>query len=82
MAQCGARARYFGDLDKGWDSFVGAGKVDHTGDASYDAVLGEFCKLTDIARPFDDDDVHHLPNVGNNPSFAYILRDGQWKGEE
>ena len=30
VAQCGARARYFGDLEQGLDSFVGAGKVRST----------------------------------------------------
>ena len=82
VAQCGGRARYFGDLDKGWDSFVGAGKVNHTGDASYESVSTEFCKLTDIVRPFTDSDVHHLPDTGNEPSFRYILRNHEWKGGE
>lgn len=82
MAQCGARARYFGDLEQGLDSFVGAGKVSIAGDAGYDAVLSEFCTYGDIAKPYTDSDVHHLPNVGNDPSFLYILRNHEWKGEE
>lgn len=82
VAQCGARARYFGDLEQGLDSFVGAGKVSIAGDAGYDAVLSEFCTYGDIAKPYTDSDVHHLPNVGNDPSFLYILRNHEWKGEE
>ena len=82
VAQCGARARYFGDFEQGLDSFVGAGKVSIAGDAGYDAVLSEFCTYGDIAKPYTDSDVHHLPNVGNDPSFLYILRNHEWKGEE
>ena len=82
VAQCGARARYFGDLEQGLDSFVGAGKVSIAGDAGYDAVLSEFCTYGDIAKPYTDSDVHHLPNVGNDPSFLYILRNRKWQGEE
>ena len=82
VAQCGARARFFGDLDAGLDSFVGAGKVSIAGDAGYDAVNSEFCTYGEIAKPYTDSDVHHLPNVGNDPSFLYILRNHEWKGEE
>ena len=82
VAQCGARARYFGDLEQGIDSFVGAGKMSIAEDAGYDAVLSEFCTYGDIAKPYTDSDVHHLPNVGNDPSFLYILRNHEWKGEE
>ena len=82
VAQCGARARYFGDLEQGLDSFVGAGKVSIAEDAGYDEVLSKFCIYGEIAKPYTDSDVHHLPNVGNDPSFLYILRNHEWKGEE
>ncbi len=82
LPQCGARARYFGDLDEGLDSFVGAGKVSIGDDASYDAVNSQFCTYGEIARPYTEADVHHLPNVGNDPSFLYILRNHEWKGGE
>ena len=82
VAQCGGRARFFGDLDAGLDSFVGAGKVSIAGDAGYDAVNSEFCTYGEIAKPYTDSDVHHLPNVGNDPSFLYILRNHEWKGDE
>ena len=49
VAQCGGRARFFGDLDAGLDSFVGAGKVSIAGDAGYDAVNSEFCTYGEIA---------------------------------
>ena len=82
VAQCGARARYFGDLEQGLDSFVGAGKVSIAEDAGYDEVLSKFCTYGEIAKPYTDSDVHHLPNVGNDPSSLYILRNHEWKGEE
>lgn len=82
VAQCGARARYFGDLEQGLDNFVGAGKVSIAEDAGYDEMLSKFCTYGEIAKPYTDSDVHHLPNVGNDPSFLYILRNHEWKGEE
>ena len=82
VIQCGGRARFFGDLGEGLESFKGAGKIDHSADASYEAVLSEFCTLGEIAKPFSEEDVHHLPDVGNGPSFSYILRNRDWKGDE
>ncbi len=82
VAQCGARARFFGDLDQGLDSFKGAGRVAIGGDAGYDAVLSTFSTLGELAEPYTDADVHHLPDVGNKPSFVYILRKAEWKGNE
>jgi Fe-S-cluster-containing dehydrogenase component len=70
VSQCGGMARFFGDLDKGIESFEGAEL------GTERIVLGDFC------LPFEDSDVHHLPNVGNNPSFLYILRDHAWQGTE
>ena len=70
VTQCGGLARFFGDLDKGIESFQGAMLGEEY------TVLGEFCE------PFEDADVHQLPNVGNNPAFRYILRKHEWQGEE
>ena len=82
VAQCGARARFFGDLEQGLDSFAGAGRVEHGGDAGYDAVLTTFTTLGELCEDYSDVDVHHLPNAGNDPSFVYILRNAEWKGEK
>jgi hypothetical protein len=30
--------------------------------------------------PYEDSDIHQLPDVGNKPSFLYILRNHTWKG--
>lgn len=83
VSQCGGRARWFGDLEEGIDSFVGPGKVDITeGDPSYEKVLKTFATLGDSVKPYEESDVYHLPDVGNGPSFAYILRDFKWRGGE
>lgn len=71
VAQCSGNARWIGDVDKGYDSFVG----------TYDP-LGNQRKMVDFIEPFKESDVHHLPDAGNKPSFAYILRDHQWEGGE
>ena len=70
VSQCGGLARFFGDLDKGLESFEGA-EV-----GSDRTVLGQFCE------PFAEGDVHVLPNVGNDPSMRYILRNHEWQGKE
>ena len=70
VSQCGGMARFFGDLDQGLESFEGAENGT------------ERIKLGEFAMPFSDADVHHLPNVGNDPAFVYILRGRAWKGGE
>ena len=66
VTQCGGQARWFGDLDQGIGSFKGA--------------LGE--TMEERVSPYEDADVHHLTNVGNDPAFVYILRDRAWQGRE
>ena len=83
VEQCCGRARFFGDLDEGLESFEGPGEPGAFGDdTSYDTMKKTRVKLGEYLRPFTDADVHHLPDVGNKPSFAYILRDRTWQGEE
>ena len=79
VAQCGARARFFGDLDAGYESFMAPGRVlDY--DATYDQVHDARVPMLEAVRDFSDDQVVVLPDVGNKPSFAYILRDKVWQG--
>ena len=60
-------ARWFGDLDEDeLTDFRGA----------LDKTYGE------VAEDFSDENLHRLPNYGNDPAFLYILRDMQWQGEE
>lgn len=82
VAQCGGRARFFGDLDAGFEAMVGPA-VRFGGDRGYSALAEQArVSLLDDVDPFDDSDVYHLPDVGNGPSFAYILRDMTWRGGE
>lgn len=69
VAQCGGNARWVGDIDEGLDSFVG----------TYDPE-GHQRKMVDFIEDFSEDDIHHLPDAGNKPAFAYILRNHEWKG--
>jgi Fe-S-cluster-containing dehydrogenase component len=83
VEQCGARARFFGDLDKGIENLEGPGEpVDFSNDKSYEAAKTTRVRLGAYVHPFAESEVHHLPDVGNKPSFSYILRDRQWQGKE
>ncbi len=64
VTQCGGMARWYGDLSQGLESFRGA----------MGKTLGEWC------QPFSNEQVHRLPDVGNKPSFVFILRDADWQG--
>lgn len=82
VIQCGGRARFFGDADKGIDSFE-APDVGYDVDRSYDNLYtSNRITLGKLAKDFSDADVHSLPNVGNDPAFRYILRNRTWHGEE
>ena len=83
VAQCGGRARYFGDIEQGIENLEAPADWLHlSGGTGYDEVHNGRVKLGDYAREFSDADVHRLPNVGNNPAFAYILRGKAWQGKE
>ena len=78
VTQCGGRARYFGDLDEGIGSFEAPGKVDFTGDCSYEATRDVRQKLGESVEAFEEGDLHALSDYGNGPSFVYILRNRTW----
>jgi Fe-S-cluster-containing dehydrogenase component len=71
VSQCGGNARWIGDMDKGYESFEGSESPD-----------GNRRKMLDFIEDFEESDVHKLPNVGNNPSYSYILRKHEWQGGE
>ena len=64
VKNCVGMAKWFGDLDEGIETFRGVG----------DYTIGDFCE------PFEESDVHMLPDVGNHPVFRYILRGKTWEG--
>ena len=86
VAQCQGRARWFGDLEKGLSTFEAPGYAG--GSKDYDTlqktrftIAGQTGKSNTVAiEPFTDSDVHALPDVGNGPSFRYILRNRVWHG--
>lgn len=78
VAQCGARARFFGVLEDGLETFEGPGRTLNKA-ATYDEVHASRVKMMDAVRPFADEDVHHLADEGNDPQFLYILRDMTWQ---
>ena len=83
VAQCGGRAKFFGDLDKGLDSFVGPGDYESlNGKKDYESVHNARVNMKSYIEAYSDKDLHHLPNVGNDPSFIYILRNRTWQGKE
>ncbi|MFR1166135.1 MAG: 4Fe-4S dicluster domain-containing protein [Adlercreutzia equolifaciens] len=90
VAQCGGRARFFGDLEQGLESFVAPGAPVKSGDKSYDGCAAARVTLGECTgegpdypvKPYTDAEIHHLPDVGNKPSFVYILRRETWQGGE
>ena len=83
VAQCGGRARFFGDLDKGADSFEAPWVVDVTeGDPSYEKGQKTRITLKECVQEYAESDIHHLPNAGNDPAFVYVLRNRTWQGGE
>ena len=81
VAQCGARARYFGDLDAGIDSFEAPGDRTHlNGTTDYEGIAATRVTFGERSLEYSQDNVHHLANVGNNPAFVYVLRNHEWKG--
>lgn len=82
---CGGRARFFGDLDEGIDSFKGPWRPEEAG--TYEEQQKVRVLIRDAVEPFEDDDMYHFPDVGNDPQNIYILRhhygdrrDREWQG--
>lgn len=71
VSECVGMAKWFGDLDNGIESFEGP--MEPSGKRR---VLGEYLK------EFKEEEVHMLRDVGNAPSFVYILRGKTWRGEK
>ena len=83
VAQCSSRARYFGDIEKGIENLEGPGDYVAIGeDKSYASCSAARVKLGDYVEPFEESDIHHLEDFGNDPSFRYILRNRTWQGRE
>ena len=80
VAQCGSRARFFGDLDKGVDGFEAPA---HPQALSCDYAEMQQTRVTlkEYVEPYTEDEIHRLPDVGNGPELMYLLRsDRKWRG--
>lgn len=64
VSQCCGMARWFGDAEQGIEGFMGP----------REELLGDYL------NSFGSQQVYKLPDVGNKPSFLYILRDTKWQG--
>lgn len=81
VTQCGARARFFGDLDKGIDNFEAPWVASITeDDVSYEGCAKKRINLKDCVPAYSDSDFYKLPDVGNKPAFVYLLRNRKWQG--
>ena len=88
VTQCGGRARFFGDLDKGIESFEGPGIMDKTIGPDYKVVhpigyedqVATRVKLKDFVEPFKQSDVYRIDDQGTGPNMLYILRNRKWQG--
>ena len=79
VAQCGARARFFGDLDQGVENFEAPAHPDTPGCQYYEMTKTRV-KPKDYVEAFTENDIHHLTNKGNNPKLMYLLREGRkWR---
>ncbi len=75
VTQCAARARFFGDLDKGVDNFEGPAAPSDPNKVEYDDMLATRVKLKDYVEAYKPTDIHHLVNPGNDPKVMYLLRE-------
>ncbi len=93
VAQCVGRAKFFGDLDEGLESFQGPGipsmwapdgrYINDEETVSYDALHYGHCNIMDVVDPFTEDDIKHLEDDGNGPNLVYICREPHiWQGSE
>jgi len=82
VQQCTGRARWFGDLDKGVETFEGPANPKKVGssDVSYEGNFTARYVAKEYLQPWTAEQVYTLPDVGNKPSFRYILRNRKWQG--
>jgi Fe-S-cluster-containing dehydrogenase component len=64
VSQCCGMARWFGDIEAGIKNLRGPND----------------CTLGDFIEPYEEVNVQTLPDLGNEPSFRYILRKFKWQG--
>ena len=79
VEQCGARARFFGDIDRGIENLEGPGDYVAIGeDKGYENCRASHVTLGAYVEPFEAGDVYKMNDSGNAPMFQYILRNHTW----
>ncbi len=73
VAQCGSRARFFGDLEQGVDGFE-APAPPQALSCDYAEMQQTRVTLKEYVEPYTEDEIHRLPDVGNGPELMYLLR--------
>ena len=81
VMQCGSRARFFGDVEKGIGTFEAPAPT-HDLSTSYEDMQESRTTAKEWLEEWSDSDVYHLTDVGNGPQIAYILRNRTWQGKE
>ena len=80
VAQCGSRARFFGDLEQGVDGFEAPAQPQALS-CDYAEMQQTRVTLKEYVEPYTEDEIHRLPDVGNGPELMYLLRsDRKWRG--
>ena len=80
VAQCGSRARFFGDLEQGVDGFE-APAPPQALSCDYAEMQQTRVTLKEYVEPYTEDEIHRLPDVGNGPELMYLLHsDRKWRG--
>ena len=80
VAQCGSRARFFGDLEQGVDGFE-APAPPQALSCDYAEMQQTRVTLKEYVEPYTEDEIHRLHDVGNGPELMYLLRsDRKWRG--
>jgi len=81
VINCGGHARFFGDLEKGIETFVSVnGATNVFQGKSYEEMMADRVTTKAYLRPWGANEVYTLPDVGNGPSLRYILRGKKWQG--
>ena len=74
VSQCGGFARFFGDIEGDIKNFTSPKDT-----TNKNLTLAQ-CIEQRYVEDFSSNQVYHLPDVGNKPSFAFILRNRKWQG--
>ena len=80
VMECGARARFFGDLEKGIENLECPAIVDITeGEPSYEKGLTERWSVATELPAFTEENIYKLNDFGNGPQELFVLRNFKWQ---